>query len=127
MKLIQRIFALFVSLSFGLFIMSPLFALHAESQNTIILSSNFGDTCTSNIQCEVLIDGQYFCHSSNESISNQWGSIHHIPAGKSMDHSISYYWTSIIESSDSIREKRNTYIEPDPYIYPFVGIIKIQV
>ncbi len=64
MKLIQRIFALFVSLSFGLFITSPLFALHAESQNTIILSSNFSDTCTSNIQCEVLTNGQYFCHSS---------------------------------------------------------------
>jgi hypothetical protein len=127
MNLLTRIFTSLLISAFGLFLASPIFALSNNTENLIVLSSNISDTCTSNIQCEVLADGQYFCHSGTENISSQWWSIHHIPTSKSGDTIISNNSQFSIPPRENLVQKIATYIGPDTYIYPFVGIIKIQV
>lgn len=127
MNLLTRIFTSLLISAFGLFLASPIFALSNNTENLIVLSSNISDTCTSNIQCEVLADGQYFCHSGTENISSQWWSIHHIPTSKSGDTIISNNSQFSIPPRENLVKKIATYIGPDAYIYPFVGIIKIQV
>lgn len=127
MNLLTRIFTSLLLSAFGLFLASPIFALTNNTEDIIVLSSNFSDTCTSNIQCEVLADGQYFCHSGTENISSQWWSIHHIPTSKSGDTSISNNSHFAIPPRRYVIQKIATYTGPDIYIYPFVGITKIQV
>lgn len=128
MKLFSRLFTSFLLGTFGIFLASPIFASGAENHGTIILGTNFSDTCNWNIQCETSPDGQYICISGTETLSEQWWSVHHIPVGK--------YGTDIIVPcitffqyipENIIQKKKITYIEPDIYIYPFVGIIKMQV
>lgn len=128
MKLFSRVSTSLLLSIFCLFLAGPIFAIWEENQNTIILSTNFSDTCNWNIQCEPTPDWQYVCSSSTESLSGQGWSIHHIPVGK--------YGTDIIATRITIfqyiperviQEKKITYVWPDTYIYPFVGILKIQV
>lgn len=128
MKLFSRLFTSFLLGTFGIFLASPIFASGVENQNTIILGTNFSDTCNWNIQCETSPDGQCICSSGTETLSAQWWSVHHIPVGKyGTDINVSCI-TFFQRTTDGIvQEKKITYIEPDTYIYPFVGIIKIQV
>lgn len=127
MKLFSRIFASFLLSTFAIFLASPIFTFGLQNQNTIILSTNFSETCNWNIQCESSPDGQYICHSTTESITSQWWSIRHVPTGKQCADLSIYIRNNQFYSLEYINTKNITYIWPDRYIYPFVGIIKIQV
>lgn len=128
MKLFSRILASLILNTFVIFLANPIFAIGTENQNTIILGTYFTDTCNWNIQCESTPDGQYVCHSTTEGISSQGWFLHPIPTGKQSADLSDYIRNNLFYCLEVyIQEKKITYVWPDTYIYPFVGILKIQV
>lgn len=60
-------------------------------------------------------------------ISSGGNSIHHIPTAKYKGDVWIEMNGSSLSSYVQIPEKIKSYIEPDPFVYPFVRITKIQV
>ena len=66
----RRIFLAFLISVFGLFLMSPVFALGDTDSTIVFLGSLSGDICSTNIKCEKTTDGIYNCSSVPETIAS---------------------------------------------------------
>jgi hypothetical protein len=93
----------------------------------MIVSSGFGTSCTQNIQCQKVSEENYECHVTGDVYSNLGSTIQHIPVGKIDAQIISQRYTIAYTQRIHPPKKEISYIEPDPFVYPFVRIIKIQI
>lgn len=126
MNLLQKFISVFLIQIFGFFILNPLFA-NSESDFVITSSNTIADNCSKNIQCYQVADNQYNCTETESAIGGTQAHISSIQIGKS-DTIISKYCdnqASIYSAYQVLRWL--LYESPEWDIYPYVGIIKIQV
>ncbi len=126
MNLLQKFISVFLIQLLGFFILNPLFA-NAESDFIITTSNNISDNCSKNIQCYQVSDNQYSCTETESAIVWVQSHISSIQIGKT-DTVISKYSDnqSVVSPNYAILNSL-LYQDPELKIYPFVGIIKIQV
>ncbi|MBX9809615.1 hypothetical protein K2X92_04475 [Candidatus Gracilibacteria bacterium] len=126
MNLLQKFIALILVQLFGLFLSNPLFAISGE--NKIVVSNiNINDVCGKNIQCYEIGENQYKCEQTSAGINNLQGHFSNIQVGNNdqiVYHDIRSGFT--VQQSNSLATNK-LYRNPEGDIYPFVGIIKIQV
>jgi hypothetical protein len=126
MKLLQKFIITILLQAIGLFILNPIFATSIENINTVsgIMMSDF---CGTNIQCYEINENEYACEQNDAWITNTQSHTSSTQTGK--HDSNTHYLTEFNNKNQlkSLTIKHYLYKNPDIDIYPFVGIIKIQV
>ncbi len=127
MKSLSQLCSFIMTCVFWLFLLSPSFATAWEGSDTVIIHAGFVDTCSWNIQCEVLDSTHYVCHSTDEALSSHANQVQDFPVAKQgIDSNIGRKYIDIYNTGTP-REKKILYHGPELSTYPFVRIIKIQV
>jgi hypothetical protein len=122
-----RFFTSLTLLAFGMFLMSPIVVVASEGSDIIITGSSSFDTCSTLIVCEKTSDTSYQCHTTSATMASLGGQVHQISVGKTSPIILAYARYREEDSTRQSREVQINHIERDTFIYPFVGITKIQV
>lgn len=122
-----RFLASFVLWAFGIFLVSPITTMAKEGADIVITGVSSFDTCGTNITCEKTSDHIYQCHTTGTMIGDLGGHVYQMSTGKTSSIISSYGGIDHRDSKYLDRISQLDYIGPDTFVYPFVGIIKIQV
>lgn len=126
MKLLQKIILTLLLQVFGLFILNPIFALSIENINTVS-GVSFTDFCGANIQCYEINKNEYKCEQNDAWMTNSQSHASSIQSWKHDNSIYQPFWNGNLAQTNYKVAKNQFYKNPDIDIYPFVGIIKIQV
>ncbi len=126
MKLLQKIILTLLLQIFGLFILNPIFALSIENINTVS-GITFSDFCGANIQCYEINQNEYKCEQNDAWMTNSQSHVSTIQNWKHDNNIYQPLWNGNLTQTNYQDTKNQFHKNPDIDIYPFVGIIKIQV
>jgi hypothetical protein len=107
--------------------MSPIVAVAREGSDIVIVGLDSFETCGTNITCEKTSEHTYQCHTTTLMIGDLGRHVHQISTGKIPPIIFSYPGIDHRDFRCFGRISQLDYSGPDTFVYPFVGIIKIQV